>query len=827
MEKEDGSLRICLDPKDLNRAVKREHFQLPTSTEITSKLAGAKVFSKLDAKDGFWHVKLDHPSSLLTTFNTPFGCFKFNLLPFGFNSSNEVFQKKMQFAFEGIEGAEVIYDDLLVCGKDEESHDRALRNVLERAREKGVKLKRQKCRIKIPEVVYIGDKISKDGIKPDESKIEAILNMPGPQNKKDVERLLGMVTYLSKFIPNMSALTEPLRASLRQEVQWHWGEQQESSLNEIRKVLTSKPVLKYYDVNKPVKLSVDASQSGLGAVLLQEDQPIAYASKSLTECQKGYAQIEKETLAIVFGCERFNQYLYGKAIEVETDHKPLEAIFSKPLAKAPPQIQCLLLHLQPYHLKVKYVPGKLMFFADALSRAHLETTYQNEGIPDGEIEMQVHLLVANLPIAEPKLQELQEATKADPSLQAVAQLTKDGWPDHKSKVPANARPCWTFKDEIHEADGILFKGHKVIVPTRLQPEMLGKIHESHLRIEKSKRRARDLLYWPNMNAQITDLISNCSSCLKHRKNTAKEPLIQHEVPHRPWEKIACDLFTLEGKDYLLTVDYYSKWVEVGLLRDSTVSSEVITQLKSMFARYGIPSELISDNGPQFASRKFREFAESWEFKHTTTSPKYPQANGQVKNAIGTVKAVLEKAHEDGTDPYVALLEVRNTPITGLNYSPAQIFLNRRLKTKFPTTAELLEAQIPTDARSQLLAQQQKQKFYFDRGAKSLPPLRKGDAVRVKTPNSWKPATVTKLANTPCSAIVTSDGTLYRRNRRDMIKTSQVGRDPCTQTPQGDKEACMKSPRGNRNASQTSNTVTCRTRSGRIVRSTRQKDFVYY
>jgi len=187
--------------------------------------------------------------------------------------------------------------------------------------------------------------------------------------------------------------------------------------------------------------------------------------------------------------------------------------------------------------------------------------------------------------------------------------------------------------------------------------------------------------------------------------------------------------------------------------------------------------------------------------------------------------VLEKVHEVGTDPYVALLEVRNTPITGLNHSPAQIVLNRRLKTKLPSTAELLEAQISTDARSQLLAQQQKQKFYFDRGAKSLPPLRKVDAVRVKTPNGWTPATVTKLANTPRSAIVTSDGTLYRRNSRDIIETSQVGRDPCTQTPQGDKEACMKTPPGNRNASKTSNIV--RTRSGRIVRSPRQKDFVYY
>ncbi|KAL9951197.1 hypothetical protein ACROYT_G043817 [Oculina patagonica] len=514
----------------------------------------------------------------------------------------------------------------MIC-KDEECHDEALRNVLERAREKGVKLKKQKCEIKIPEVVYIGDKITKDGIKPDESKIEAILYLPSPQNKKDVERLLGMV-------------------------------------------LTSKPVLSYYDVNKPVKLSVDASQSGLGAVLLQDNQPVACASKSLTDCQKGYAQIEKETLAIEFGCERFHQYLYGKEIEVESDHKPLEAIFAKPIAKAPPRIQGLLLRLQHYQLNVKYVPGKLMFIADALSRVHLETTNTNQGIPDAETEMQIHLLVANLPISEQKLKEFQEATKADQPLQTVAQLTKQGWPDHKNKVPADAKPYWSFKEEIHEADGILFKSHKMIVPERLRPEMLKRIHESHLEIEKSKRRARDILYWPNMNAQITEVIANCSSCLKHRKNNTKEPLIQHEVPDRPWQKIACDLFTLGGKAYLLTVDYYSIWVEIGLLRDSTLISEVITQLKSTFARYGIPDEVISDNGPQLSTRKFKQFADSWEFKHTTTSPKHPQANEQVEKAVGTAKSVLKKVYEDGTDPYIALLENRNTPITGLSYSPA-------------------------------------------------------------------------------------------------------------------------------------------------------------
>ena len=461
-----------------------------------------------------------------------------------------------------------------------------------------------------------------------------------------------------------------------------------------------------------------------------------------------------------------------------------------------------------------------MFIADALSRAHLETTYTIQGIPDAETEMQVHLLVANLPISEKKLKEFQEATTADPTLQTVAQLTKQGWPDHKSKVPADAKPYWSFKEEIHEADGILFTNHKMIVPEQLSPEMLKRIHESHLGIEKSKRRARDILDWPNMNGQISDLIANCSSCLKHRKNNVKEPLIQHEVPDRPWQKIACDLFTLGGKDYLLTVDYYSKWVEIGFLRDSTVSSEVITQLKSTFARYGIPDEVVSDNGPQFSSRKFKQFAESWEFKHTTTSPKHPQANGQVENAIGTTKSVLKKAYEDGTDPYIALLESRNTPITGLSYSPAQVFLNRRLKTRLPTTTQLLDARIPTDVKS-VLAQQKTQKLYFDRGAKSLPPVKTGDTVRLKTKNGWKPATVTKLAHTPRSVIVTSNGTLYIRNRRDSIKTLDVNKGTIT-NPTSDR-GITKSPGSD--IIKTPDVI--RTRSGRSVRPPRLNDFVYY
>ncbi|KAL9967217.1 hypothetical protein ACROYT_G025395 [Oculina patagonica] len=217
------------------------------------------------------------------------------------------------------------------------------------------------------------------------------------------------------------------------------------NLNEIKKVLTSKPVLSYYDVNKPVKPSVDASQSGLGAVLLQDNQP---ASKFLTDCQKGYAQIEKETLAIVFRCELFHQYLYGKEIEVESDHKPLEAIFAKPIAKAPPRIQRLLLRLQHYHLKVKYVPGKLMFIADALSRAHLETTNTNQGIPDAETEMQIYLLKLYF---DRGAKSLPPVTTGD----TVQMKTKNGW-----KPATVTKLAYTPRSVIVNSNETLYRRNK-------------------------------------------------------------------------------------------------------------------------------------------------------------------------------------------------------------------------------------------------------------------------------------------------------------------------------------------------------------------------------
>lgn len=335
-------LRICIDPKDLNKAIKHPKYQMPILDEVLPNLANAKVFSVLDAKDGFHQVKLDEPSSYLTTFWTPFGRYRYLRMPFGISSAPEEYQRRMHSIVQGLRGVEVIADDILVYGsgntKEEymQDHDNNLTKLLERARAVNLKLNRKKLKLRLSEVRYMGQLLTQEGLRADPAKIKAITEMPRPQDKRGVERLLGSVQYLARFLPRLSEVAKPLRQLTEKEVVFTWQQSQEEAFATIQKLVTSSPVLRFYDVKEEVTLQCDASECGLGATLLQSGQPVTYASRALSSTEQSYAQIEKECMAIVFACEKFDQYLHGRdLINVETDHKPLTPIFKKPLLSAP------------------------------------------------------------------------------------------------------------------------------------------------------------------------------------------------------------------------------------------------------------------------------------------------------------------------------------------------------------------------------------------------------------------------------------------------------------------------------------------------------------
>lgn len=761
------TVRICLDPKDLNEAIEREHFPMRTIEEVVIGMPNAKIFTTLDANCGYWQIQLDEASSRLCTFNTPHGRFRYTRLPFGIHSAPEVFQRIMTQVFEGIEGVEVIMDDILVWGSNEVEHDRRLEQVLQQVLQKHITLNPQKCKFKQSEVTYIGHVLTSEGLKPDPNKIEAVLQMKAPENKTGLQQALGMINYLAKFIPDMSTKTMSLRKLLEKNVAWHWTEEHDRAFTELKELVTKAPVLRYFDVKKPVKISVDASSTGVGGVLLQNDQPIAYTSKAFNSSQQRYAQIEKELAAIVFGCEKFHQYIFGTECEIETDHKPLEYIFRKPLAAAPLRLQKMILKLQKYCLKVTYKKGKDLYVADALSRNHLTVC---DDIVESEEEISISM-VKLLQVSKSRQEEMKIETERDETLQKLSSLIQNGWPQVKQDVDASVRSYWEFRDELAVEDGLIFRNNRVVVPTKMRSLMLEKIHESHQGIEKSKRFGRDILFWPGMSAQIADMVGKCSTCNTYRQQNTKEPLIGHAIPQRPWQKVGMDLFELHSKQYLIIVDYHSNFFEVNNLHD-TRSTTIIKKCKQQFSRYGIPDTIVSDNGPQFSSQDFKLFSKQYKFTHTTSSPRYPQSNGKAEKAVQIAKNLLKKAKADGSDPHLALLDYRNTPRDGLP-SPAQILMGRRTQTLLPTTAKLLRPKTIKGIAKRLEHNQQNQKHYYDRSSKPLSKLQQGDTVRIRTDRSWKPAVVVRCCAEPRSYIVkTSSGQLLRRNRRDLIKTSE-------------------------------------------------------
>ena len=750
----NNKLRICLDPKPLNKAIKRPHYQLPTIEDVATRLADAKIFSVLDAKDGFWQVELDQPSAELTAFHSPFGRYIWRRLPFGLSSSPEEFQRRIHEVLEGLEGVEVIADDILVFGKDVTEHDRNLRNLLERARERNLKLNKDKVKLRLTEVTYIGHRLTSNGLKPDPKKVEAIVNMPTPKDLPELRRFLGMVNYLSKFLPNLSTVTDSLRKLEEKDTVWCWEDHHDQAIAEVKKMITQEPVLKFYDVTQPVTLQCDASQTGLGATILQQGQPVAFASRSLRDTEQNYAQIEKEMLAIVYGCERFDQYLYGKEVSVESDHKPLETIMKKPLHKAPKRLQRMMLALQKYDLKVTYKPGRHLYIADTLSRAYINS--DKEAKSYGEVRQvndmqqkdpeEINLL-KYLPISEERLSEIRQKTKEDPELQKLKQVIMIGWPETNT-VPVEVKPYYNFRDELSVVDDILFKGTRVIIPKELIPDMKDRIHSSHMGQETCLRKAREAVYWTGMNKDMAEYIAKCKICNAHPRAQQKEEMKPHEVPPIPWSKVGTDIFELDGRLYLVTVDYFSNFWELDYLPEATTET-VVGKLKSQFARHGIPEVVVSDNGPQFSSEKFQTFARKWEFDHITSSPTYPQSNGKAESAVKTAKHILIKAKADNRDPYLALLDYRNSPTQGSATSPVQKLMSRRTRTRLPTAAKLLKPEVPQAVEQEIKQKQTKQQRYYNQGAKNLKPLNIGDHVRIQPvghDKRWKPATVTKKLN---------------------------------------------------------------------------------
>ena len=539
-------LRVCLDPRDLNKWAKREHYRSKTVDEVVTKLNGAKFFTIVDAKKGYWHVPLDEESSYLTTFSTPFGRYRFKRLPFGLVVSQDVFQKQLDTAFEGLDSVTGIADDTFVYGSSEVEHDRNLTKLMERAQQKVVVFNEDKVQFKCKKVSFFGHTWTPQGIKPDNKKVSAIIDMKPPEDTKSLQSFLGLVNYLTRYSGRLATLSAPLRDLTKKEV---------SSLG----------VLRYFDPHAETVIETDASLKGLGAVQLQDGKPVCYASKALTETEQRYSNIEREALGVIWGLERFHYFIYGKSCTIHTDHKPLEMIFKKKLSNCSARLQRFVLRALKHDVTVKYVKGAEVPIADALSRVSPQPAP-----PEGEFpQLDIHQITKNLPASPIKLQQIRNETANDPTLSKLREVIHEGWPATSEKCHKALHTYWNFREELTIEDGLILKQERIVMPTTLRRGTLNTIHHGHLGQEKCLLQARSAVFWPGITKDVTNLVQNCATCQAHQRKQQKQQILQPEPPCYPWQILSSDLFEFKGNQYLLISDKYSKFPIIRKLTSTT------------------------------------------------------------------------------------------------------------------------------------------------------------------------------------------------------------------------------------------------------------------
>ncbi len=736
-------------------------------------MAGAKVFSKLDCNSGFHQIKLSEDSTLLTTFTTPFGRFAYKRLPFGISSASEIFQKKIHAILEGLNGVLCLIDDVVVFGRTQEEHDLRLHAVLERFRQAHVTVN-DKCVFNKHCIKFAGHIISGDGVSPDLERLAAVRKMAPPTTVTEMKCFLGMVNQLAKFSSSIAQLAEPLHDLIRSNRTWVWDAVQQKAFDDVKQAITSAPTLALYDMAKPTIVSADSSSYGLGAVLKQQQEdstwrPVVFASRTLTDTERRYAQVEKECLALMWACEKFEDYLVGaQRFVLHTDHKPLVSLLSpeRALDDLPPRIQRFRIRLsrRRFNYMVEYVPGNQLGTADTLSRFPLAThhTTLNDECDVIDTEQYVCAIVDSLPISDVMHTKVREALASDDILQRVISYTTNGWPDDVTTPSTELASYWHSRDQLTVHDGLLLYSARIVIPVALRSTTLEALHTGHLGVEKCRAKARASVWWPKIGDDIQRIVSTCQTC-QHYARDRYEPLLSTPLPDLPWQKVATDLFELYGKHYLVVVDYYSRYFELAEIRHQT-ADDVITTMKSFFARHGVPMIVHSDNGPCYASAQFSTFATKWGFTHTTSSPRYPQANGAAERAVQTAKNLLRKAD----DPYMALLSYRTTPLVN-GYSPAQLNMGRQLRSTVPVTSAALKPRTPNAAQLRHSDREEKEKqaanYNTRHRARDHAPWHVDD--RVWVPDLHSEATVTKTLPYRCYELRTAANNIIRRNSRSL------------------------------------------------------------
>eukprot|EP00731_Ephydatia_muelleri_P030921 Em0022g435a len=667
-----AKLRVCGDYSvSVNQQLEPHRHPMPLPEDLMRKLGGGHGFTKIDLADAYNQVMLAPESQRRLALSTHRGVLRQMRLPFG-----------------------ISWDDILVSGTTAAEHIQNLRALLKRLEEKGLRCRLEKCLFAQPSVEYLGHILSQQGIAKG-PKVDAVKMMPPPENVSSLRSFLGSVQFYGKFLPNLATITEPLHRLTKKDIPWRWGAEEQEAFQKLKDLLCTDTILVHFNPTLPIGISCDASEVGLGAVLFHRysdgsERPIANASKTLTNTQRGYSQIQKEALAIIFALSKFHQFLYGRTFILITDHKPLIALFGP--TKATPALAAnrlarWALMLSQYQYCIEYRKTSDHGNADALSRLPVGPDANFDGEEsEADVDTVCSIKTISLQLNPTDPGTMAKESAKDSIISNVMRYTREGWPPKGSaeEEGTTERSIEAFRKlaiSLSTAYGCLLYGSRLVIPPSLRPQVLQLLHLGHFGMQRMKQLARTAVYWLGIDADIMDLCHRCTACAEHQKMPPKPANHPWMLPEKPWSRVHVDhAINFLGSNWLVLIDAYSKYPCIHPT-SSTSTKSTTELLEQDFSYFGYPHTIVSDNATSFSSEEFQVWCRERGITHLTGAPYHPATNGAAERLVQTFKQALSKS---SLPPRAALqeflIQYRRTPRSE-GYSPSELLNGRQIRTK--------------------------------------------------------------------------------------------------------------------------------------------------
>ena len=779
--KDDGGIRVVVDMRCANRAIKQTNIPIPRAEEISSQLAGYKFFTKLDLKSAFHQLELDEESRILTVFHAGTRLMRYRRLTMGTAPASGELNKALAPLFQQIKHVFVIQDDLIVAGDTEKEHNETLHKVCKKIQESGMTLNPDKCLVLQRAIPWWGMIVSEEGLSPDPSKVEALKHMSRPATKDELKSFFCMIQSNKDFIENLTRKTTHMRKMLKKNATFKWNQKCQQEFEELKKSFTKDILLTHYDPRKKTTVYVDAHQTGLSAVLMQgegnKERVVSTASRATTPTESRYPQLDLEALAIDFALRRYRFYLAGgPTVDVITDHKPLESIF-KNIRTGSIRTERIKLRHQDLNYKVRWEKGETNS-ADYLSRHAIPLRNITKEIREETQELEKTIWLLNYsPFTEAiTVERLVKATKKDPILEKLKESINKGYLAKREKT---LNPFAKIFNQLTISDsGLVMKEERIILPETLIQKAIEKAHQGgHPGMTSMKRRLRTHFWFPKMNERIEHAVNGCISCAMFTPKNRKNQLYPHDLQkHNAWEKVSIDLFgPMPNQEHIIVAqDMMSKFPAAKILK-RTDAEHVTAALEEFYTSYGTPIVHRTDNGPPFNSEKFAGYSKEKGIHHEKAFPYHPQAN-PVECFMKPMGKCMKAAHAEGENKSKALnsflARYRATPHSSTGIAPGDILFRHGYGQDFPKNA------IPDDqAINAGLKRSQEHRERLDKEINSTrhdDHYEIGEEVFTKNNNRTKfepmygpnPMTVTETGKggVTCRG---KDGTIQRRHKDDI------------------------------------------------------------